>query len=366
MNIRRHPVRSNIVVGADGVRVGANQIPRRALAGAAVLAWASLASGCELFAGPEIEAQCPAGGVLVTAAAFDAGEPVRGDLEVRGTASHEGGLAVRRVTVAGVEATSITGSFATWSAIVPHATLLQLRDGDDGKATLPISAEDACGLVSKAAGMLVAVRDVVITELGITIDSPADGFLPTTLAVPALVTVRAGASGVGASVSLTASSGGFITAGEGEPASAVTVVLDAAGFNDAGDATGATADVLLVVDTAGDVRVTASADGVDAEASIVASGPPSFAPFTATLSPGEELGVLALSRASSLFCRAAADDPIEVVPLGAFEQELVDADANGAIELQVRAHEVAGGEEAIVTCHDAYGQSATATYTAAP
>lgn len=82
-------------------------------------------------------------------------------VEIRGTARHELGLAIRRITIAGLDATSDSFNFAAWSFDVP-ADLLEARLPSNvtfpATVVLPISAYAACGGESTAGSAEAHVR----------------------------------------------------------------------------------------------------------------------------------------------------------------------------------------------------------------
>jgi hypothetical protein len=86
-------------------------------------------------------AEAKVSGSILTAAPQ---EPVSGDLRVRGEATHEAGLAIRRITVAGIVAENNGFNFEFWSVLIPLERLRELRTASN-EVQLEARAFDACG-----------------------------------------------------------------------------------------------------------------------------------------------------------------------------------------------------------------------------
>jgi hypothetical protein len=73
--------------------------------------------------------------------------PAADSVAVRGTAAIGEGLAIRRVTVDGIDATATSFNFAGWSATLPAAALRPrvANPAVDEKIAVAVTAADACG-----------------------------------------------------------------------------------------------------------------------------------------------------------------------------------------------------------------------------
>ena len=108
-----------------------------------LLAFAVVAiAGCSEDLGQEpIDTSCPelptADLVFIESGAgtYQIGEA---SVSLRGTAEHTLGLAIRRITVAGIDATSESFNFAAWAADVPGEVIDGLLDDD---AALPTNVD---------------------------------------------------------------------------------------------------------------------------------------------------------------------------------------------------------------------------------
>jgi len=123
----------------------------RSLIFAAALApaFALALAGCDDFDfDPDIDdGSCPADIAITVTAAPATLAPTAEAVTVRGTAEIGAGVAIRRVTVDGVDATATSFNFAGWSAQLPAAAL-RSRVADpavDQKIEVAIAAVAACG-----------------------------------------------------------------------------------------------------------------------------------------------------------------------------------------------------------------------------
>jgi hypothetical protein len=119
-------------------------------AAALAVAPAFALAGCDfdLDFDPEIdESGCPAEVAITVTAAPVTLAPTAESVTVRGTAEIGGGVAIRRVTVEGVDATATSFNFAGWSAQLPAAALRTRVDDPavDQKIEVAIVAVAACG-----------------------------------------------------------------------------------------------------------------------------------------------------------------------------------------------------------------------------
>lgn len=115
-----------------------------------ILALACLAA-CGSAPDDSPECTSDAGRVVVRILKGPSEDPVKEDLAVLGTATHEDGLAIRRVLVDGIEAKKDTFNFETWSVSIPLLTLQgQAGTTVDARVEIPVEAEDPCGWLEAA------------------------------------------------------------------------------------------------------------------------------------------------------------------------------------------------------------------------
>jgi len=298
---------------------------------------------------------------------------VSGDVHLVGWATHEGLLAIRNVTVGGVEAETAPDSFnfRRWTATVPFAVLRALR-GPDDIATVPIVTFDACepGGAAVASFQVRPVLDAeaVVTELSADLSLPeGTGYLPTDAVAQATLVVTANREAVGSQVNLTLPSG--VTSDLPDS----TVTLRAEGDR-------AEARVLLsATDDAPDARrlvVVTSQARVDA-VELSTAGPPTAQASTTSLAAGASAslffsteGTLADGTSSIQSCFATTSDPNVAVTSG--DESLVgvilDTDSgldvgDEGVTINVAAAPEAGGGTVEVTCEDVFGQDGSVTIT---
>ncbi len=326
-----------------------------------------------LFAGCELDLQPPAdtidcseilpNSVQVTITGGPTSEEVDEDLVVTGTASHDAGLTVRSLSVAGVAATNDSFNFQTWTATVPYATLLSLsEDSEDGSATLWTEATDACLLSYEREAFTVLVDQdpgIEVGELALTLELPGEAsFLPIDGTTAAVVTLTANPEAAGAVATLGASLGSF----SGSDTLSLTLAGD--GLN------AASAQAVFSATAEGSALLTAAAGGLVASQAVQIAGPPTLIPSEVTLDPGEQFALTVFTDGDVATCSAGYAQGVTVTSGGDDLTEsdtAEDSDGDGHVDLLISVSEDLEEEATVsVSCADSYGQRGYARATAVP
>lgn len=301
------------------------------------------------------EADCSDATAGVTGSMI-AGVSTGDGLVLSGTAVQPAGLALRAITIAGVDAVPREGTlnFAQWDATVPSSVLAALSPVE-GRVTLEAKATDACGRTKTLATLDVAAPTPNrIDGLSLDLAYPGDEmFLPATLAIPAMVKVRATGRAVGVEVSLSAPGARFV-GGDEEGGTTVTLRAD-------GDA--ATGIVWFTSATPGRTAIVATALGAVARATLEVSGAPRFFPAEAEVAAGREHRVEVYSEGRLAKCEALPPEGVSVTyrdenVVGAVTLE--SADARLATFHVSSDSDLADEASVVILCRDAFGQSASA------
>jgi hypothetical protein len=302
----------------------------------------------------------------------DDGAVLRDDLELSGTTSHPGGLAVRNVYVGGIAVTPDETAFnlSSWTITLSHAMLASLADDDD-LLTLPVTAVDACGTVTA----LVDTRQfevdttvgVAVDDLQIDVHIPlGESFVPADGSAFAVLTVSAADGADDAQVHLSTSVGGFYDSSEGDVDPEANVRLAGA------DGEPATAEVLLAgAELAGTALIVAESEGEVDTVDLLVAAAPRLSPAAFTLQVDQQLTVDALQDLGRIdTCRATVSAAgaftvtADGVDLGG--GAAVTASADGGLAITVAATDTAAGQSVTVECCDAYRQCGTGTYAVDP
>jgi len=330
-----------------------------------------LGAACE--AAPESETDCSAQGSVegdITLVLASAGEAVKNDLIVRGTAEHTGGLAIRKIMVSGVTATQDEDegfNFDTWEAVLTFDRLLALVGAsEDNTITIEVTAIDSCDRTSTIGTVDVEISltpDVVVKQLAITatipgIDAtdPSDGYyLPADGNVPAIVTITGNPEAANAKVALEASHGTLSGGAEGFEGLSVTLTGD--GIEPA------KATLLYTSETAGVALLSATSGKTVATKLLTVAGAPALIPSGGALLKGQQIRVTVFTDGQLEACQAtpavglsvtSAGDNLMAAPGGEITSE-------GRIEIDVLATEDVEAST-VVTCVDIYGQASTGEY----
>jgi hypothetical protein len=330
-----------------------------------------LVFGLACEAAPESEIDCSATGsvegdiTLVLATADDA---VKKDLLVRGTATHSEGLAIRKITVAGVTATQEDGfNFDSWEAVITFDRLLALvGSSEDNTVTIAVTALDSCDRTSTIGTVDVAVSltpDVVVNELSITatipgIDAtdPSDGYyLPADGNVPAIVTITGNPEAANAKVALEASHGTLSGGDEGFEGLSVTLTGD--GIEPA------KATLLYTSETPGVALLSATSGQTVATKLLTVAGAPALIPSGGALLKGQQIRVTVFTDGQLEACQATPTVGLTVTSGGGNLMEAPGGEvtSEGRIEIDVLATEDVEAST-VVTCVDIYGQASTGEY----
>jgi len=319
-----------------------------------------LLAGCPLAEPPLSALDCDevrVGDVVGMATEGSGPHPGDDALRVSGWASHQRGLTIRTVEVAGLEADNEGFNFDAWSATVPPPVLLQLADGEDS-LELEVVATDVCGVEHVVDEVEVVLTEPLLVErLELEVAPPGDeDWLPALSTVAAQVVVSANAEAASATVELDASLGDF--------AGGNTVTLAGDGLDDA------SATVLFSSGEAGTALLTASSGEEVATATVRIAGPPLLVPDLLALAPGALTSVQVLSDGRVDRCEATAASGILVTSGGvdiSITPAAVDVDGDGRVDLQVEVEAgLAVAASVDVVCEDPYGQEGSAAISASP
>lgn len=316
---------------------------------------------------PDATSRCSAataGQVTGTIISGPTARIVRSEIVVRGTASHSEGRAIRNIRVAGVRATNDEFNFGAWSVTLPISLLATLEgsEGDADRVTIEVVAEDSCDSEFAIDSFDITVDrtpEVVVERLDLAVGYPtADNYLPASGQVPGTLTITANPDATGAVVDLSSASGTF-TGTQGGKAT-----LGGDGTSDA------TVTVLFSSDTAGELLVTATAEGEVGAAVVRVAGPPSLVPSSATLGAGQEIPVVVLTEGAVPTCQATPAQELTVESGGANLMEApagTDTTGDGKVDIQVSAADtLTAATETTITCSDPFGQFSTGTYSGSP
>lgn len=283
------------------------------------------------------------------------------DVTLRGTLVRPPDVTIDALLVGGIAATNVADDFASFSVVVPLATVQSYIGVSDPSATadmvsLPITALTNCpGRDVELTPVTLSIGPRRTSALALTFGGFGSAIdLPTgTTLVPLLVS--ASKSSTGAKVTITATGGNFA----GQTSTEVTLAEDGANAS-------ATA-FLTAPGTAQNVVVLArSSSEVTAPLELSFIGPPLLQPIDAPLYVSVPLIVHVTSAGSTLTrCRASAPPDVTVMS-GA--KDLTDENMNGlsASSAAVTISASAGvPDDSIVTlqCYDIHEQIVTGHYT---
>lgn len=327
--------------------------------------------GCGRFDKPETEIDCAHGAgdrlrVTGSVQAWRTTVDGRAVVHVEGAAEHEDGLAIQRVEVARVSADPEDGSFnfSQWSVDLELASVSLLEaDPATGQVQLAVIAFDSCDRSYDLGSASIALRDPpAVDRLTVTVDYPdGEDHLPSTLSIPAAVTVTATGNPGGVAVSLTTERGEFLGASE-DDATAIELRLSTAGADEA------TASTFIATHGAptGDALITARALQSAATARIRVAGPPRLTPPGGDLLFGGIQPVDVSTDGRLVSCESNPPAGVDITYAGQRLGGVVavdEVDARRAtLLLAVRAADLQAQAAFVVTCRDAYGQAASATF----
>jgi len=275
-----------------------------------------------------------------------------GSLNVRGTALHPDALAMRGVWVGEQPATPDGFNYSAWSASLSARELLALSDGTT--AVLEITTSDVCvdrGLLTTLTVDLP--RDPPhLDRLSVELALPGGRtYLPADGSASAAVDLRANPEAAGL-IAHVSSAGGSAEATEG------TLAL-----GDDGDAHWVTT---WSADTAGPAVLAATVGAELRSAAILVVGPPLFLAYTAEIGPGAAMQ-LQVDPGQGSFGACSASGELGVSSGGRDLKQTdggADLDGDGLLDLSVTAAlDSSPGQQALIACWDAYGQTAHATVT---
>lgn len=326
--------------------------------------------GCERFDKPETEIDCDHGAgdrVRITGSvqAWRSVVDGRAVVHVEGTAEHEDGLAIQRIEVARVSADPDEGSFnfSGWAVDLEFASVRSLQaDPETGEVLLSVLAFDACDKSYDLGTVGVALRDPpAVDSLTVVIDYPdGEDHLPSTLSIPAAVTVTATGNPGGVPVSLTTERGEFL--GGGDDPAAIDLRLAPAAE---GEAMASTFVVAQGADT-GEALVTATALESAATTRIRVAGPPRLTPPGGDLLFGGIQPVDVSTDGRLVSCESDPPDGVDISYAGQTLGGVVaidDLDGHRATLLIAVDPDTLGAQSAfVVTCRDAYGQASSGTF----
>lgn len=326
-----------------------------------VLAFASLAvslAGCAEDTPPKCSLNQKVTGKFVIGAPT---KPVTADLMVQGTVDAPNDVTIYSVDINSIPATSNAGSnFASWSATVPWALLMQQADAS-GKVMLAAHATTNCGsdpidLAMISVSLDVPPAGIKVSDLDMVATLPnGQSYLPATKPGSALVTITAAPAGSGAVVALTAT-GGTVTPAQ--------VTLSSDGMAKA------SAMALLSSTTPGIAAVTASSMGQTKLITVPVAGPPVLAPSSVILALGSTIRVTVLTDGKVDSCQALPSPGLTVVS-GA--QNLMaapggtDVTGDQRIDIDITAGQtITTPMQTTISCRDPFGQTGTSTFSGPP
>ncbi len=309
---------------------------------------------------PETEVDCkgnlPVEGVITLGPTL---EIVGGDILVRGTAEHPGGLTIRSVNVAGVPADNLDFNFSRWEALVPFDQVQTLDLDQSGTATLIVTARDVCGSRTVIDSFTVSLDPrpgVNVDRLDLELVLPGTAtYLPISGAHAAVVHATANPDAAGAPITFDASVG----------------VLDGANATLLGDGvTDATATTLLSSTDPGTSLVTASAGNRLAQASLTFAGAPALVPAGATVAAGQTLRLTVFTEGKIANCQAT---PVAGALVTSGQVDITatpsasDLTGDGRIDIDIAVSGSLAEEATVnVVCTDVFGQPGTGQYTLVP
>lgn len=322
----------------------------------------ALAASCNVDAA---EVGCPDGGagLVLHMPPIEPAKPLITDLTVTGTIDRPPGIAIYNVFVAGVAATSAGVDFDGFTAVVPYATLVSLAAADPGSASaqaeIEITARTNCG------GTPISLKKVSVpVSLGVQVtrlafDTPlfpvGASYLPADQSASAILRLRANPGAAGAMVALTATTGTLDGVGVTE-----TLTLSGDGKSDA--------VAMCTFKSASSAQITAAAPGSSAAMAINVAGPPVISPSSATLAPGEALGISVLTDGKVRWCQATPAVGIHVLSGTAdimTAPAATDVNSDGNVDLTVTIDTpLAADATTTVSCVDLFGQFTKGTFIA--
>jgi len=282
------------------------------------------------------------------------------DLHIHGTAHQLRDLAIRRLTVGGIEATTTKVNYATWDATIPFEALGEPEDGTS--FALPVEASDACGTTASLS--LVVHFEALVGSLAARLTS---GALPASGSRSTILTISADAASVGASVSVTAPQelllGGLV---DGQVLLQKTDV-------------GASAQLTLSADETksptGLYTIKVASHGLSDTTQVRILAAPKFFPDQETLAPGETLHVLVQKDGDKddggdiKACQATPSDGLTVTASGVdiSVSPAAPANADGDVDLTIKADATSTDEATVtISCVDEFGQFGFASFDLLP
>jgi hypothetical protein len=277
--------------------------------------------------------------------------PLAEDLVVRGTATHSQGLAIRSVSVLGIEARKDAFNFAAWSATLPFSVLKAQANATTGALAVTVEAVDACderSALPEAERPELRVDRLPISDL----EFGAPRYPSNQAAIPASgsavvsIPITANASAAGASLRVTAPRGDVLSSAGGsvrlEPGDDLAEAL-----------------VLFRAEGAGSVLLEArTLDGALLDVvQVEVAAPPRISPTSASLGPSQTVAIGVESTIDLDIC--------EVTDTAAAAVEMTGTGPSRSIDL-VAAAELASATTIRVRCIDIFGQRAEGAYTVAP
>ena len=298
-------------------------------------------------------------------------EAVGGDLTVRGTAQQNQGRAIRRILVAGVEASSDEFNFGAWSATLSFDLLKTLSppeeaSGDD-QVNVEVEVIDACNTRHEESFVITLDRnpEPEVTLLNIEPDWPegAPQYLPEKRPSSIALKIQANPGASGAKVCLEGDEGSFSgTVANADSGCGAQVTLSGDGESNA------TAVALFSVGegaTNGDrtVFVSASAQGESDVALLRVVAPPSFLPGgVRALEAGDRIFASVTSMGLISTCQATASGAIEVTSGAGDLMASVEVN-QPTLDFTVQVMEVVEEDaETVVSCQDNLGQINRVTF----
>jgi len=282
---------------------------------------------------------------------------------VSGTVEHLDGLAIEQVLVGPVVASPEEEAFnySRWSVLLPGSQIAALeREPDSGLIVLQVVAEDVCNR-----SYLVAEVEITPTlpkELeSIEVDAGfpnEEKYLPSTVSVPALITVAATGLATGLSVELTAVGGTFLGAAEDGTARLGLRPLGEGNYE---------AQTFLTSTEPGKVIVTATALNRSATTEVEVAGPPTIFPERGDLLLGTTHSIHVFSDGKLTGCETLPPPGLTIDYLGSDVSgafTIDDADAKHATLLVTADRDyVHTGATLTILCHDSYRQAGSGSFT---
>ena len=247
----------------------------------------------------------------------DMGEIVRGDLVIRGSASHSEGLVIRSLSVLGQPVEQGGGfNYDNWTVTIPHDVLLaaakgslvqgpcdaEIADPDEDRAGLPVTffmtATDPCSKTPRCVELesVVDIRvEPRIEDLSLSIEYAAGDYAPAGDNFRSRLVVSGGEGSEGAAVSVSGSGLSF----ESDGKDSIDLYLDAGGKS----------EVLVWAKEPGDAVIIAQVGEITETEVLKSGGAPRLSPTSIMLPAGGQAyvsGQLSGDISAAVRCRAEA------------------------------------------------------------